>query len=467
MEVPLLRFQSLKPDQIQNHNNCNFPSLLSMSKCLKQRILFSGYGFSFNKTKWKKNPFSKIKCCSLDQGLQPRPKLKPAKVDIDVSGRSNFVRRPSVGLCSQIEKLVLFARYREALDLFEIFEIEGGFDVGISTYDALVNACIGLRSVRGVKRVFNYMISNGFEFDQYMRNRVLLMHVKCGMMIDARRLFDEMPERNLVSWNTIISGLVGVGDFMEAFRLFLIMWEEFLDAGSFTFAVMIRASSGLELISIGRQLHACTLKMGIGDDIFVSCALIDMYSKCGSIEDARFVFEDMPEKTTVGWNTIIAGYALHGYSEEALDMYYEMRDSGVRMDHFTFSMIVRICASVIEADRGNSSLIKNKARDGELKVNAEGGNKRRKKAKSLGNGSNDRSSKRVAQMEKDVETTGSSEKSSSKDDFPRLKAMPLSMANQESTGGIYPVAVINMKKLRLCSVQLQNDEQSKSEVMFR
>ena len=246
MEVPLLRFQSLKPDQIQNHNNCSFPSLFSMSKCLKQRILFSGYVFSFNKTKWKKNPFWKIKCCSLDQGLQPRPKLKQTKVDIDVSGRSNFVRRPSVGLCSQIEKLVLFARYREALDLFEIFEIEGGFDVGISTYDAVVNACIGLRSVRGVKRVFNYMINNGFEFDQYMRNRVLLMHVKCGMMIDARRLFDEMPERNLVSWNTIISGLADVGDFMEAFRLFLIMWEEFSDAGSFTFAVMIRASAGLE-----------------------------------------------------------------------------------------------------------------------------------------------------------------------------------------------------------------------------
>jgi pentatricopeptide repeat protein len=361
MEVPLLRFQSLTTDQIQNHNNCSFPFLFSMSKCLKQRILFSGYGFSFNKTKWKKNPFWEIKCCSLDRGLQPRPKPKPAKVDIDVSGRSNFVRRPSVGLCSQIEKLVLFARYREALDLFEIFEIEGGFDVGISTYDALVNACIGLRSVRGVKRVFNYMIDNGFEFDQYMRNRVLLMHVKCGMMIDARRLFDEMPERNLVSWNTIISGLVDVGDFMEAFRLFLNMWEEFSDAGSFTFAVMIRASAGLELISIGRQLHACTLKMSIGDDIFVSCALIDMYKKCGSIEDARFVFEEMPEKTTVGWNTIIAGYALHGYSEEALDMYYEMRDSGVKMDHFTFSMIVRICArlaSVELAKQAHAALIR-------------------------------------------------------------------------------------------------------------
>ncbi|KAL2484384.1 Pentatricopeptide repeat-containing protein [Abeliophyllum distichum] len=78
--------------------------------------------------------------------------------------------------------------------------------------------------------------------------------------------------------------------------------------------------------------------MGLYDD---SCALIDMYSKCGSVEDARFVFNEMPEKTTVGWNSIIAGYALHGYSEEALNIYYEMQDSGVKMDHFTFSIIMQ------------------------------------------------------------------------------------------------------------------------------
>ncbi|KAL7596560.1 hypothetical protein Lser_V15G28184 [Lactuca serriola] len=68
--------------------------------------------------------------------------------------------------------------------------------------------------------------------------------------------------------------------------------------------------------TLGQQLHACSIKMGVSQDIFVSCALIDMYNKCGSIEDAQCVFDEMPEKTTVGWNTIIAGYALHGYSEE-------------------------------------------------------------------------------------------------------------------------------------------------------
>ncbi|KAI3765977.1 hypothetical protein L2E82_16024 [Cichorium intybus] len=312
---------------------------------------------------------SGISCSFVEQGLHPKPKPKPLGSGHDVVKKETHVQKSqqmkgsSSGLCSQIEKLVLCKRYRDALETFEILEIGCEYDVhvGKSTYDALVDACISLKSIRGVKRVFNYMINSGFEPDLYLRNRMLLMHVKCGMMIDARMLFDEMPEKNLVSWNTIIAGLLDSGDYLEAFRLFLIMWEDQSEASSRTFATMMRASAGLGMISPGQQLHACAIKMDVSQDIFVSCALIDMYSKCGSIEDAQCVFDEMPEKTTVGWNTIIAGYALHGYSEEALDLYYEMQDSGVKMDHFTFSMIVRVCtrlASLEHAKQAHAGLIR-------------------------------------------------------------------------------------------------------------
>lgn len=364
MEIPLLRFQSLSLDRIQS--NCSFPFTLSdpKGKLFKDESLFSGYCFSFNRRKWR-NPFDKIRCSSLEQGLQPRLKPKPSKIDVGERKETVLVetqkKKPSSGLCSQIEKLVLNKSYREALELFEILEFEGGFELSSSTYDALVSACIGLRSIRGVKRLFSFMTNNGFELDLYMRNRVLLMHVKCGMMIDARRLFVEMPEKNFVSWNTIIGGLVDAGDYLEAFRMFVILWEEFSDGGSRTFAMMIQASAGLSNIFAGRQFHSCALKMGFGENIFVSCALIDMYSKCGSIEDAQCVFDEMPEKTTVGWNSMMAGYALHGYSEEALSMYHAMRDSGVEVDHFTFSILIRICtrlASLGHAKQAHASLVR-------------------------------------------------------------------------------------------------------------
>ncbi|PRQ53556.1 putative pentatricopeptide [Rosa chinensis] len=188
--------------------------------------------------------------------------------------------------------------------MFEFLESRGGYEVGSSTYDALVSACISLKSIGGVKRVLGYMIGNGFELDQSMRTRVLLMHVKCGMMIDTRHLFEEMPERNLV--------------------YFLIRSRGYLP----------QSSAGLGLIFAGRQFHSCC---------------------CGSIEDAHCVFDEMSTKTIVGWNTIIVGYALHGYSEEALSMYYDMCDSGVPMDHFTFSMTIRTCARLASLEHAKQA----------------------------------------------------------------------------------------------------------------
>lgn len=312
-------------------------------------MLFSGYCL-FEKRKWR-TPFSQITCCLVEQGLKPRPMFKPSKTNLDTEKDTHLeetqITTPSLGLCAQIEKLVLHKKYQEALELFEILECESdNYNVGKRTFEALVNACIGLKSIRGVKRVFSYMVSSGFEPDQYMMNRVLLMHVRCGMMSDVLYLFDEMPERNLVSWHTVIGGLVGRGDYSGAFDLFLEMWEEFPVVGSHTFSTMLRAASGLGLVFAGRQLHSCALKEGLGRDSFVSSALIDMYGKCGNIEDAQCVFDEIPEKSTIAWNSLMAGYALHGYGEEVMDMYNAMQDSGVKMDHFTFSIILSVCAKL-------------------------------------------------------------------------------------------------------------------------
>ncbi|XP_027151201.1 pentatricopeptide repeat-containing protein At5g50390, chloroplastic-like [Coffea eugenioides] len=355
-------------DQIRSRTKLSYP-------VIEPTILFGekeSFWLSNQKICYNRSSFSqKIRCSFTEQGLKPRPKLhnpvpKPMKnkqswgnehAEVMVDG--SF----SSGICGKIEKLVLQGKYHEALELFEILECKSIEDnlLNSSTYDAMVRACIGLKSVRGVKRVLNCMVSCGFKPDQYLSNRLLLMHVKCGMMIDARKLFDDMPERNLVSWNMIIGGLVDSGDYLEAFRLFFMMWEEFPDAGSRTFAMMIRASAGLQLISPGRQLHSLALKMDATDDIYVSCALIDMYSKCGNIANARCIFDEMPEKTTVGWNSIMAGYALHGYSEEVMNMYYEMQGSGVKMDHFTFSIIIRACtrlASLEHAKQAHAGLVR-------------------------------------------------------------------------------------------------------------
>ncbi|PIA58465.1 hypothetical protein AQUCO_00500419v1 [Aquilegia coerulea] len=376
MEIPLSRL-----DQIQS-NISNIPSIVLNHKIFSNTNKFSFYyDFSSFSSKNIKTPFnSLITCSSIKQNLQPRPKpkpLKPNQIELQRVSEKLKLSSPQIqksiittnnnnntsGLCCEIRRLVRFKRYNDALELFEIIECETGYnDVNESTYDALVQACIELKSIRGVKRVYNFMNKTGFQTTQYMDNRVLLMHVKCGMMNDAKRVFDEMPRRDAVSWSIIILGLVDNGDYEVAFDMFLFMWRENHDARTRIFVTMIRASADMGRDYVGKQFHSNALKMGINENIFVSCGLINMYSKCGFLEDAQHAFDEMPVKTVVGWNTIIAGYALHGYNEEALNMYLEMQDSGVKIDHFTYTIIIGICArlaSVAHAKQAHAGLVRN------------------------------------------------------------------------------------------------------------
>lgn len=347
MEIPLSQYGTVSFDE--NRSRCKFP--------FDKRSFLFRCSSPFYRRKW-----GLLKCSSsVEEALRPRP-TPIRKVELKIEEEvATQPKRTNPWVCGQIEKLVLQRKYREALEFFEDLELDGNVEVGGSTYDALISACIGSKSIGGVKRVHNYMIKIGYEQDLYIRNRVLLMHIKCRMMLDARRLFDEMPEKNLISWNTIIGALIDAGDLMEAFELFFAMLDDFSEVESWLVATMLRASAQLGSLSAGRQLHSFASKLGVGKDTFISCTLINMYSKCGSIEEAQYVFDEMPEKTTVGWNTLIAGYALHGHTEEALRIYSEMRDSGVKRDPFTFSVVVSICArlgSLEHAKQAHTDMIR-------------------------------------------------------------------------------------------------------------
>nr|GMC50198.1 pentatricopeptide repeat-containing protein At5g50390, chloroplastic [Ipomoea batatas] len=309
----------------------------------REKLRLSGH-LSVNSDKKHRSLFSRIKCSFVEPGLvrPPRPISKPKPSKVEDVLREEIPRDETPredlrsSICEEIEKLVSHKRYREALEFFDILYCAGDLDVGVTTYDALINACMELRSIRGAKRVYDHI-------------------VRCSAVV--RR---NAPKKNYVSWNKMVAGLVESGDYVEAFQLF-IRKSEYSDAGPRLISPMIVAAAGLELISAGKQLHCFAVKLGLADDIFISCSLINMYSKCGSIEDAQFVFDEMPEKTSVGWNTIIAGYAFNGYSEEALCLYYEMQEAGVQMSSATFTIVLRVCtrlASVEHAKQAHAGLVR-------------------------------------------------------------------------------------------------------------
>ncbi|WJZ93617.1 hypothetical protein VitviT2T_012544 [Vitis vinifera] len=180
------------------------------------------------------------------------------------------------------------------------------------------------------------------------------MYSKCGELDHALKLFDTMPQRNLVSWTAMISGLSQNSKFSEAIRTFCGMRICGEVPTQFAFSSAIRACASLGSIEMGKQMHCLALKFGIGSELFVGSNLEDMYSKCGAMFDACKVFEEMPCKDEVSWTAMIDGYSKIGEFEEALLAFKKMIDEEVTIDQHVLCSTLGACGALKACKFGRS-----------------------------------------------------------------------------------------------------------------
>uniref|UniRef100_A0A803M2Z3 Pentatricopeptide repeat-containing protein n=1 Tax=Chenopodium quinoa TaxID=63459 RepID=A0A803M2Z3_CHEQI len=150
-----------------------------------------------------------------------------------------------------------------------------------------------------------------------------------------------MTERNIVSWNTMISGAVlrvGLG-----FCYFRRMLLEMVKPDSTTMNALIRSNVVLGDLAIGRQLHGFAMKVGLSLDCYVGSAIVDLYGRFGLVDDARFVFDEMEARDLVSWNVMVSAYKMNGLMEEAIRVFRSMQVSGIRGDEFTFTSLLSAC----------------------------------------------------------------------------------------------------------------------------
>ncbi|KAI3977056.1 hypothetical protein MKX01_032171 [Papaver californicum] len=192
--------------------------------------------------------------------------------------------------------------------------------------------------------------------DIFRYNSLLSSYVKNGRLEEAHGKFDEMPRRNEVSWATIISGYTRSGDYYKAFDLLDEMWKEGLRPNEFAMGSLIKASSGLKDVCIGRQLHGWWIRSGYGIDVYVETSLVTMYANCGCVSDARRVFNGVSVsclKDGPLWNSIIAAYVLHECWIDAFEMFSCMFSTGcVRPTKFTYASMISACANAREEKYG-------------------------------------------------------------------------------------------------------------------
>lgn len=176
--------------------------------------------------------------------------------------------------------------------------------------------------------------------------------VALGELDAASKVFEDMPVRNVVSWTAMINGYVRRGLSYQVFELFRQMQEEGVRPNEFTLVGLLLACTELGSLSLGRWIHEFACKNGFEINVFLGTALIVMYSKCGSVEDAAKVFEEMPERSTATWNSMITSLGVHGRGNGAVALFSKMDEENVRPDEITFVGVLCACMNACMVHEG-------------------------------------------------------------------------------------------------------------------
>ncbi|KAI3763964.1 hypothetical protein L2E82_13962 [Cichorium intybus] len=233
------------------------------------------------------------------------------------------------------------------------------------------------------KQIHAQIVSHGFDSYVFVGNPLLEMYSKAGIIADARRVFDEMPERNIVMYNTMIMGLLRYGMIEASEQLFHSMPEkdsitwttmitgftqnnlhkkaidvfremkiQGLNIDQFTIGSILTACGGSMSLKEGSQIHAFITRTDIINNIYVGSSLVDMYVKCKHVNYAETVFSRMKVKNIVSWTALIVGYGQNGHSEEAVRCYCEMQRDGINPDEYTLGSVISSCGNLASLEEG-------------------------------------------------------------------------------------------------------------------
>ncbi|OMP04711.1 hypothetical protein CCACVL1_02145, partial [Corchorus capsularis] len=197
-------------------------------------------------------------------------------------------------------------------------------DFDSHTYGALLQRCIQNDDPISAMRLHCDILKRGNCLDLFATNILLNMYVKADLLSEAKILFDEMPERNTISFVTLIQGYTKVLQFVEAVGLFVRLHREGHELNPFAFTSVLKVLVSMEWADMGWNLHACIYKLGHESNAFVGTALIDAYSVCGRVEFAREVFDGIRCKDMVTWTGMVACYAENDFFEEGLEVFSQM-----------------------------------------------------------------------------------------------------------------------------------------------
>ncbi|KAK9290334.1 hypothetical protein L1049_008501 [Liquidambar formosana] len=276
------------------------------------------------------------------------------------SGNTNYTRlvfsqtrEPNIFLWNtMIRGLVSNDCFYEAIEFYCLMRREG-FLPNSFTFPFVLKACARLLDFQLGVKIHTLVVKAGFDFDIFVNTSLVCLYAKCGYLEIAHKLFDDISEKNVVSWTAIISGYIDVERFREAIDMFRRLVEMDLRPDSYTLVRVVSACNQLGDVENRDSIHRYIIETGMERNVFVGTSLVDMYVKCGNMERARSVFDGMPEKDIVSWSTMIQGYASNGLPREALDIFFRMQRENVKPDCYSMVGVLSACASLGALELGD------------------------------------------------------------------------------------------------------------------
>ncbi|XP_059647241.1 pentatricopeptide repeat-containing protein At4g33990-like [Cornus florida] len=210
------------------------------------------------------------------------------------------------------------------------------------TFPPVLKSCAKLCFIREGEMVHSSVLRMGFQADVFVQTALIDMYSKCSDLVSSHKVFDEMPVRSLVSWNSMISACCRHSRVNESFGLLKQMQFLGFEPSSATFVSIVSCCS----LGQGLSIHSYAIKLGLHSELPLSNSLMSMYVHLGQVKDARSIFNLMCERSIISWTTILGGYVTVGDVAQVFDMFNQMRQVSVSLDHIVFLNLVSGCVQL-------------------------------------------------------------------------------------------------------------------------
>jgi len=228
--------------------------------------------------------------------------------------------------------------------LMQIVELHrrGGISSDASILASALSACSDRKTLTGGAQLQALLVKVGYDSSVLVGSSLVSFYSRCGQLENAHRVFQGMAAKNTVSWTALISGYAQDNQVEPCLHLFALMRQSVCKPNDVTFVTIFRVCTNHAFLGLGKSVQGLQMKMGFDSYVHVSNALISMYAKCGSIVEARAIFESIACKDVVSWNSMIFGYSQHGLAEHCLDLLKEM-EGHIMLDAISFLGVLSSC----------------------------------------------------------------------------------------------------------------------------